>query len=160
MALPLAFPYSKSFSAFTLGGGEDRRGSGLVLGCARQSVRHRTVNTTMEAKIAFTQGILPSPWSLRQPGVEMDWAKGRALVAVPQLRTMTLHVALADRDYEIGDIAEGNDKASGLRREIVANPAVIGENQKVHGCEPCQLSSNACRICAMAVFTLHRNWFA
>ena len=58
------------------------------------------------------------------------------------------------------NIAEGNDEISGLRGEVAANPVVIGKHQEVHGWEPCQLSSNACRMCAMAVFLLQRNWFA
>jgi hypothetical protein len=46
-----------------------------------------------------------------------------------------------------------------MDRRGLANLVVIGEHLKLHGCEPCQFSSNACLMFAMAVFTLHRNWF-
>ena len=36
------------------------------------------------------------------------------------------------QNYEVGDIAEGNDEISGLRGEVVAYPVVIGEHQEVH----------------------------
>jgi hypothetical protein len=60
----------------------------------------------------------------------------------------------------IGDIAEGQNEINRLRGQFVANPIIIRKHQQIHGCEPCQLSSNACRIWAIAVFTRQRNWFA
>jgi hypothetical protein len=47
-----------------------------------------------------------------------------------------------------------------LGGQFVPNPIVIGEHRQFHGCDPCQLPSNACRMCETAVFNLHRNWFA
>ena len=90
------------------------------------------------------------------------WRKrpAAAVVALDGKSAAILGLLCRFKDYEVGDIAQGNREISGLGGEVAANSVIIGDAQRVHGWEPCQLSSNACRICAIVAFILQRNWFA
>jgi hypothetical protein len=54
------------------------------------------------------------------------------VVALDGEDAATLGLLRRFKDYEVGDIAEGEDEISGLGGEFVANPIVIGEHQEFH----------------------------
>ena len=56
MALPLPFPYSKSFNASTPGGREERTCGRVVVGWTRLAVRLKPVTNAMETRFAFMRG--------------------------------------------------------------------------------------------------------
>ncbi len=55
------------------------------------------------------------------------------MVACDRKDVAALRLLRRLQNHEVGDIAEGHDQISRLCGEVMSNPIVIGERQKVHG---------------------------